>query len=53
MQASTIVVSKMDFSMTLQLKASIRRLKSQRTPSQAPYLEETFSENKKIFLFYD
>ena len=37
MQASTLTVSKMDFFMTLQLKASIHRLKSQGAPSYAPY----------------
>ena len=33
MQTSTLAVSKMDFSITLQLMASIRQLKSQRAPS--------------------
>ena len=44
----------MDFFMTLQLKASIRRLKSQIAPFYPPYKEEeAFSKNKKIFLLYD
>ena len=34
---TTLAVSNMDFFMTLQLKASIRRLKSQRAASCAPY----------------
>ena len=37
MQTSTLAVSNMDFFMTLQLKASIRRLKSQKVLSYAPY----------------
>ena len=37
MQTTTLAVSKMDFFMTLQLKASIHQLKSQRAPSYAPY----------------
>ena len=37
MQTSSLVVSKMDFFMTLQLKSSIRQLKSQRAPSYAQY----------------
>ena len=37
MQTNTLAVSKMDFFMTPQLKAFIRRLKSQRAPSYAPY----------------
>ena len=37
MQTSTLAVSNMDFFMTLQLKASICRLKSQRAASCAPY----------------
>ena len=53
MQTSTFAVSKMDDFMTLQLYASVRRLKSQRATSYAPYQKETFSENKKMCVLYD
>ena len=53
MQTSTLAVSKMGVFMTLQLYASIRRLKSQRATSYAPYQKETFSKNKKMYVVYD
>ena len=45
-QTSTLAVSKMDFFMILQLKASIRRLESQKAPSYTPSSDEDFSDNK-------
>ena len=49
MQSITLAVSKMEFFMTLQLKAFIHRLKSQRTPSYTLHIKMNIFPETRCF----